>query len=63
GRPETQHERLRAERCELAQGYLYAAPLDADEAELQILALVAAPAAGTLSAVGRPRTAAVMLGR
>ena len=44
---ETQHERLRAERCELAQGYLYAAPLDADEAELQILALVAAPAAGT----------------
>ena len=44
---ETQHERLRAERCELAQGYLYAAPLEADEAELQILGLVAAPAAGT----------------
>jgi EAL domain-containing protein (putative c-di-GMP-specific phosphodiesterase class I) len=37
---ETQHERLRAERCDLAQGYLYAAPLDADEAELQIVALV-----------------------
>ena len=44
---ETQHERLRAERCDLAQGYLYAAPLDVDEAELQILALAAAPAAGT----------------
>ena len=43
---EIQHERLRAERCDLAQGYLYAAPLDADEAELQIAALEIS-AAGT----------------
>ncbi|MET0765785.1 MAG: bifunctional diguanylate cyclase/phosphodiesterase [Blastococcus sp.] len=41
---EAQHERLRAERCDLAQGYLYAAPLDADEAELQIEALVSSGA-------------------
>ncbi len=44
---ETQHERLRAERCDLAQGYLYAAPLDADEAEVQIVALVTSGAVGT----------------
>ena len=41
---ETQHERLRAERCDLAQGYLYARPLDADEAELQIVSLARAAA-------------------
>jgi EAL domain-containing protein (putative c-di-GMP-specific phosphodiesterase class I) len=38
---EVQHERLCPERCELAEGYLYAEPLDADEAELQIVATVA----------------------
>ena len=35
---EAQHDRLREERCNLAQGYLYAAPLDVDEAEVQIVA-------------------------
>jgi diguanylate cyclase (GGDEF)-like protein/PAS domain S-box-containing protein len=37
---EAQHERLRLERCDLAQGYLYAPALTADEAELQVVALV-----------------------
>jgi diguanylate cyclase (GGDEF)-like protein len=37
---EAQHERLRAEHCDLAQGYLYAAPMDAAEAELQIVTLL-----------------------
>jgi diguanylate cyclase (GGDEF)-like protein/PAS domain S-box-containing protein len=41
---EVQHERLRSERCDRAQGYLYARPLDADEAELQIVALTTAAA-------------------
>jgi EAL domain-containing protein (putative c-di-GMP-specific phosphodiesterase class I) len=32
-----QRDRLRAEHCDLAQGYLFAAPLEADQAELLLL--------------------------
>ncbi|MCZ2821964.1 bifunctional diguanylate cyclase/phosphodiesterase [Modestobacter sp. VKM Ac-2977] len=35
---EVQRDRLRAERCDLAQGWLFAKPLEADEAELLLLA-------------------------
>jgi predicted signal transduction protein with EAL and GGDEF domain len=32
-----QRDRLRAERCDMAQGYLYSRPLDYTEAELQLM--------------------------
>ncbi len=35
-----QRDRLRAEQCDLAQGYLFAAPLEAAEAELLLLGRV-----------------------
>jgi diguanylate cyclase (GGDEF)-like protein len=37
-----QRDRLRAERCDMAQGYLYARPLDHAEAELELMRTVAA---------------------
>ncbi|MCZ2838384.1 putative bifunctional diguanylate cyclase/phosphodiesterase [Modestobacter sp. VKM Ac-2985] len=49
---EAQRDRLRAERCDLAQGWLFAKPLEAEEAELLLLA----QAAGA-PALPRPRPA------
>ncbi|WP_052090570.1 putative bifunctional diguanylate cyclase/phosphodiesterase [Modestobacter caceresii] len=51
---EVQRDRLRAERCDLAQGWLFAKPLEADEAELLLLA----EASGT-PALPRPRPAPI----
>ncbi|MCZ2848297.1 putative bifunctional diguanylate cyclase/phosphodiesterase [Modestobacter sp. VKM Ac-2978] len=49
---EVQRDRLRAERCDLAQGWLFAKPLEVDEAELLLLA-----EASTAPALPRPRPA------
>jgi diguanylate cyclase (GGDEF)-like protein/PAS domain S-box-containing protein len=41
-----QHDRLRQERCELGQGYLFARPLPPDEVELLMLASWCPPGSG-----------------
>ena len=50
---EAQRDRLREERCDLAQGWLFAKPLEADEAELLLLS----QAARTRLALPAPRPA------